>query len=316
VNAETDVVEVTAPDIAPYKKGNTGLDYATTFDSGKPGPHVAITAVVHGNELCGAIAVDWLMREGVRPARGKLSFLFCNVAAYESFDPADPRAARFVDEDFNRLWSPEILDGPRNSLELSRARAIRPFLDTVDLLLDIHSMQAKAPALMLCGPLERGRRLAKEVGTPQFVVADAGHAQGRRMRDYAGFGDPSGTKNALLVECGQHWEKAAGPMAKQTALRFLLATGAVSRDWIEPRLTPPPASQRFVEVTHPVTIRGDEFVFAHPYMGMETIAKSGTVIAHDGGAPVTTPYDDCVLIMPSRRLKKGQTAVRLGRYVA
>jgi hypothetical protein len=31
---------------------------------------------------------------------------------------------------------------------------------------------------------------------------------------------------------------------------------------------------------------------------------------------VTTPYDDCVLIMPSRRLDKGQTAVRLGRYVA
>jgi len=31
---------------------------------------------------------------------------------------------------------------------------------------------------------------------------------------------------------------------------------------------------------------------------------------------VRTPYDDCVLIMPSRRLVKGQTAVRLGRYVA
>jgi predicted deacylase len=314
VNAETDTIELTAPDIEPYKKGNTGLDYATTLDSGVAGPHVLITAVVHGNELCGAIAVDWLMRENVRPARGKLSFLFCNVAAYQSFDPANPRASRFVEEDFNRVWAAETLDGPRQSIELSRARAIRPFLDTVDLLLDIHSMQNKTLPLMLCGPLDRGRKLAQDVGTPEFVVADAGHALGKRMRDYGGFGDPAGAKNALLVECGQHWEKDAGPVAKQTALRFLLATGAVARDWIEPRLTPPPAKQKFVAVTHAVAIRG-EFVFVQPYIGLETIAKAGTVIAHDDGAPVTTPYDDCVLIMPSRRLNKGQTAVRLGRYV-
>jgi hypothetical protein len=30
---------------------------------------------------------------------------------------------------------------------------------------------------------------------------------------------------------------------------------------------------------------------------------------------VRTPYDECVLIMPSRRLLPGQTAVRLGRYL-
>jgi hypothetical protein len=38
------------------------------------------------------------------------------------------------------------------------------------------------------------------------------------------------------------------------------------------------------------------------------------VIAHDGSKPVTTPYDDCALIMPSRRTAAGQTAVRLGRF--
>jgi hypothetical protein len=46
---------------------------------------------------------------------------------------------------------------------------------------------------------------------------------------------------------------------------------------------------------------------------MEVIADRDTVIAHDGEAPIRTPYDDCVLIMPSRRLVAGQTAVRLGR---
>jgi hypothetical protein len=45
------------------------------------------------------------------------------------------------------------------------------------------------------------------------------------------------------------------------------------------------------------------------------IAKAGTVIAYDGSEPIRTPYDGCVLIMPSRRLARGFTAVRLGRFV-
>jgi hypothetical protein len=39
------------------------------------------------------------------------------------------------------------------------------------------------------------------------------------------------------------------------------------------------------------------------------------VIAHDGSTPIRTPYDDCILIMPSRRLASGLTAVRLGHFV-
>jgi hypothetical protein len=37
----------------------------------------------------------------------------------------------------------------------------------------------------------------------------------------------------------------------------------------------------------------------------------------DGEETVTTPYDDCVLVMPSlRQLRPGVTTVRLGHRVA
>ena len=49
-----------------------------------------------------------------------------------------PIASRFVDEDFNRLWAPATLDGPRQSTELARARILRPIVDAADFLLDIH----------------------------------------------------------------------------------------------------------------------------------------------------------------------------------
>ena len=87
-------IDLTPPDIAPYRAGNVGIDYITCFDSGQPGPHAMITAVVHGNELCGAIALDFLFRSGLRPQRGRLSLGFMNVAAFQAFDPAHPTDSR------------------------------------------------------------------------------------------------------------------------------------------------------------------------------------------------------------------------------
>ena len=108
-------VEISPPELARYRTGNTGIDYASTYDSGRPGPHVLVTALVHGNELCGAIVLDRLLRGGVRPSRGRLSLVFCNVAAFMRFDPGNPSASRYVDEDFNRLWSPEVLEDRKST---------------------------------------------------------------------------------------------------------------------------------------------------------------------------------------------------------
>lgn len=311
-------VEIDIPDIEPYLAGNTGIAGITCIDSGRAGPHVMISAVVHGNEPCGAVALDWLFRQDVRPIRGKLTLGFMNIEAYQAFDRDNPTATRWVDEDFNRLWDLSTLDGDRQSSELARARAVRPWLETVDLLLDLHSMQRCQTPLMMAGPLDKGRDFAKHLGTPEHIVADAGHAAGKRMRDFEGFGDPNSPKNALLFEAGQHWEAISGPRSIEVALRFLRML-----DMIEPEVGADvlndlalPASQRVIEVTGPVTINAETFTFAGEFNGMEVLAKAGTLIGHDGDVPIVTPYDDCVLIMPSKRLWKGQTAVRLGRLVS
>ncbi|MGH7125618.1 MAG: succinylglutamate desuccinylase, partial [Stellaceae bacterium] len=89
-------VELTPPDIEPYRKGNTGIDYVTTLDSGKPGPHVAVVALTHGNEICGAIVLDTLLKAGIRPRQGRLTLAFNNVEAYDDFDPRMPIASRYV----------------------------------------------------------------------------------------------------------------------------------------------------------------------------------------------------------------------------
>ena len=311
-------VELTPPDIEPYRAGNTGIEYVHSFTSDQPGPHVLVTALTHGNEICGAIALDRLLRAEIRPRRGTLTLAFDNVAAYREFDPRYPIASRYVDEDFNRLWSPQTLDGPRRSVELERARALRPIVDAADFLLDIHSMQHATAPLMLAGLLPRSRELARRVGIPELIMCDAGHAAGPRMRDYGGFGDANSAKTALLIESGQHWERRAAEVATDVMLRFLIATGSVTRDDVAglggPDFDTHP-KQRTIEVTEAVTIGGDRFDFAGDFHGLEVLPQKGMLIGRDDGREVRTPYDDCVLIMPSRRLVKGQTAVRLGRYI-
>jgi predicted deacylase len=310
-------VEVTAPDISAHRRGNVGIPYVTSFASGRAGPHAVITALVHGNELCGVHALRALLRHEVRPRRGRLSLAFVNTLAYERFDPADPKLTRYVDEDLNRVWDRATLDGSRRSAELDRARQLRPLIESADVLLDLHSMQLPGPPLLLCGLAAKGRRLAAAIGYPALVVVDGGHLAGARMRDFGAFADPAHPAAAMLVECGQHWAKSSVRVAVATCARFLGALDLVDSEalaglGVEPIVEP----QRVVEVTHTVTVNGGPFRFTADFQGLEVIARRGTLIAHDGDEPLRTPYDDCVLIMPSRRLGPGLTAVRLGRFVA
>jgi predicted deacylase len=307
-------VELQAPDIQPFRASNTGTDYVHTFDSGKPGPHALVNALTHGNEICGAIVVERLLREGLRPARGKLTLAFANIAAFERFDTSNPYASRFVDEDFNRVWTPATLDGPRNSVELRRARALRPFVEAADFLLDIHSMLEPSPPVMICGPLEKGIRFSFDVGVPEHIVSDTGHSNGTRMRDFGGFGDASSPKNALLVECGQHWERGAERVAWQTTWRFLKAVGVVEAGTADREIEKTVPAQRLIRVTEAVIANSPAFRFAKNFTGLEIIPRRGDVIAYDGEEPVRAPYDNCVLVMPvPNNVKTGLTAVRLGR---
>ncbi len=307
-------IEFAFPELRKWEKG--AAPYVHVLESGKPGPTVMVASLTHGNEVSGAVVVDALLSAGLKPRNGTLIFSFNNIDAYHSFDPRTPFKSRMVDEDFNRTWG--RLDQPATTVETRRAQVLRPFVERADLLLDLHSMHDDGVPLMLAGPLDKGIELARKVGTPVDIIADAGHAAGMRMRDYGGFGDPKSAKNALLIETGQHWRASSVVVAKDVTARFLAVTGVVEAgdlpaDWKQT----PAAPQRVVRVTHAVATKRGNFRPARKFEGQEIIAKAGSLLGHDDDEPVTTPYDNCVLVMPSsnRPLRAGVTVVRLGRLV-
>ncbi|MCQ4161312.1 succinylglutamate desuccinylase/aspartoacylase family protein [Roseomonas sp. GC11] len=302
-------VDLPVPDLRPWLEGNS-LPGVWSFDAPRPGPHVALVALIHGNEIAGGLLLARWLAEGLRPARGRLTFVFANLAAFARFDPADPTLSRFVDEDLNRVWCETVLDGPRRSAELDRARELRPLLGTVDVLLDLHSMLWPSDPLILAGAGPRARRLARRLGVPPLVVADqAGHASGRRLIDHSAFTAPEGQRTALLVEAGQHWQPETLAVMEACATALLAETGMVA--------TPPPPRPpgRVAEVTRTVVAGTHGFAFVEPFRGGAIIPARNTLLALDGEAEIRTPHDDCLLVMPSPRTLRGHTAVRLARFL-
>ncbi len=307
-------VAIEPPDLSHWRAGNTGVPGFVTRATTAPGPHVGLVALMHGNELAGAVVLARLLAAGLRPMRGRLTMGFANLAAFDQFDRAQPTASRFVDEDMNRLWDIAVLDGPRQSSELARAREIRPLIDRLDMLLDLHSMLWASEPLVLSGTTAKGRALAHGIGTPPLVVADSGHMSGRRLIEYGSFADPDAGPAAVLVEAGQHWEQVTVETTMQAVLGLLRHLGMIDA---EPALPSPPAVcpvPRFARVTVAVTASTAGFSFMRPFRGGEVVAARDTLIAVDGDTEIRTPHDDCLLVMPSLRPSRGHTAVRLARF--
>ncbi len=318
-------IELQAPDLSRWAPGNTGTPYVWSFDSGQAGPQVMVQALTHGNEICGAIALDWLLgcQAQWQPQRGRLTLAFGNIAAYARWDPDQPNRSRYVDEDFNRVWADDALSGPRDSVELRRARELRPFVDAAELLLDIHSMGEACRPLMVCGADgrggDKGAALSRRLRVPEVLLIDTGHPAGLRMIERGPFADPRDARSAVLIECGQHWERAAAEVAKDTLLRFLGHCGVLPEAFVAAQLKllgrALPARQQLVRVTEAVVARSLDFRFVREFRGLEVIARAGELIAIDGTHEVRAPYDNTVLVMPgTTNLKVGMTTVRLGRF--
>jgi predicted deacylase len=308
----TPILEVLPRDITAYRQGNTGIDYVHRFESGKPGPHVLVNALTHGNEICGMVAATHLLDTGVRPKIGTLTVSFAHVEAYEAFDAAKPFDNRQIVHNLNRVWSDELLDGSEDSPELRRARALRPVVGAADHILDIHSTSQDVVPFWVYPDFERNARVALAIGLPSVhLVMPNGLGNGTPLIQHGRHAGEDAPGAALVAECGQHFKQSAADLATEVALRFLAHFGLIDRD--APMPTPGP--QRRFELLQTHVIKSTDFHFVRPLIGFETFAK-GELIAVNGPDEIRAPCDDCTVFMPAQRAIVGREAVYLTRPMA
>ena len=307
-------LEVLPRDLSAYRAGNTGIDYVHRFDSGRPGPHVLINALTHGNEICGMVAATHLLDKGVRPLIGTLTVSFAHVQAYEAFKAEDPFANRQIVHNLNRVWSDEWLDGAEDSPELRRARELRPVVAAADHILDIHSTSHDGGPFWVYPGFERNSQAALAIGARGTVtthlVMPSGLGSGTPLIQHGRHGRPDGDAGvALVVECGQHFLRASAEVATRTTLDFLTHFGLLDL----PAAPGQAASQRRYELLRPCMVQTPALCFVRPLEGFETFAR-GELIASDGAAgEIRAPCDECTVFMPTRKPIVGREAVYLTR---
>jgi len=120
-----------------------------TFTSPNPGPGLIILGAVHGNEVCGTLAIrrliDAIDRGTVTITAGRLTLVpVTNPLAYG-------KRQRNGDRNLNRHLAPRTdpLD-----YEDHIANWLCPLLAQHDVLLDLHSFQAPGSAFVMLGPLD------------------------------------------------------------------------------------------------------------------------------------------------------------------
>lgn len=305
--------EVLPRDLSPYRQGNTGIDYVHRFESGKPGPHVLINALTHGNEFCGMTAATHLLDNAVRPRIGTLTVSFANVAAYESFDATRPFDSRQLVHNMNRIWSPAWLDGAEDSPELRRARELRPVVAAADHILDIHSTSQAVQPFWVYPQFDRNGAAAMAIGAGGrpgvHMVMPAGLGSGTPLIQHGLHGTAAGAGVALVVECGQHFLRATSALAVEVALDFLAHFGLLDR-----ALSAAGMPQRRFGLLRTHVIQTPEFRFARPLVGFESFAE-GELIATDGAEEIRAPCDDCTVLMPARAVVVGREGLYLTRPV-
>lgn len=306
-------LEVLPRDLSAYRQGNVGVDYVHRFESGRPGPHVLINALTHGNEICGMAAATHLLDAGVRPLIGTLTVSFANVAAYESFDIEKPYESRQLVHNMNRIWSSQWLDGAEQSPELERARAMRAVVDAADHILDIHSTSQDVLPFWVYPGYARNGNVAQALGLPPVhLLMPQGLGSGTPLIQYGRHGnDGPGPGVALVVECGQHFSRAASTLATAVTLDFLAHFGL-----IEPRAGRAPAApQRRFELLQTHMVHTQEFRFVRPLVGFETFAKDELIATDGDDRRIVSPCDDCTVFMPTREPIVGREAVYLTRPI-
>lgn len=281
-------------DLSAYEKGNTGIPFAFTFESGKPGPHVLITGLSHGNEPGGRDAVTTLI-DRVRPEAGTLSLALLNLAAYHASNGVDPYGTRFIETDFNRVWDDRILDGDTTTIEIARARQVRPLVAKADVLLDIHATPYEAAPFFVLKPGSKGVALAEALGAPRTrILFEQGSVHQPTITNYNRFSDPNDPAVALSVETGLFFAKTSAEAGLSTAIRLLRLKGLIGPETHEDLVTWSESGPvRRVRVLNPEIVATNDIALIFRPDSFRPYPK-GAIVAFDGDRPIAAPFDGAV----------------------
>jgi len=305
------------------------------YASRAPGPRLIVTGAVHGNEVCGTLAIARVMAEldsgALAITAGSVTFVpITNAKAYV-------QRQRAGDRNLNRALEPTATP---KEYEDHVANWLCPMLAAHDVLLDLHSFQAVGRPFVMVGPLdnqgaiepfthaaqeealvrclglgravdgwldtyaqgvERRRQSAQAEGLPPSHELHPRYGVGTTeyMRSQGGW--------ALTLECGQH-EDEQSPFVAYRAIRNTLAHLGLTAEAPPPAVSPIEALS-LVEVIDKV--HADD-AFSRPWQSFDALKAGDLIGTRANGQAMHAPHDGWI-VFPNAKAAARQEWYYLAR---
>lgn len=302
------------------------------------GPRVIVLGAVHGNETCGTLAIQRVLKEieesRLNIAAGTVTFVpITNPLAYQ-------RCERTGDRNLNRNLYP--VAQPKD-FEDHVANWLCPLLARHDVLLDLHSTRAQNPAFAMLGPEDntdllqpfshqkKERALALRLGVNRFVDGWLStYAQGVERRieqsnDSATALNPLNTDPrygvgtteymrsvggySITLECGQHDDPNSPEVGYCAILNTLAHLGITD--------STPPEPVTTYEALHMYDVidrnhAGDTFTQA--WASFNPLRKGDLIGIRHNGTKLIAEADGCILF-PDAKAEPGNEWFYLAKTV-
>lgn len=274
------------------------------FDSKKEGPHILILGAIHGNEIAGTKAaltvIDQIEKKEILLKTGKITFIPCvNELAQE-------KDVRFIDENLNRVITNHTTP---ISHEQKIANQLLPYINTADILLDLHSTHCEKDEAFafIDYPTEKNLDFLSIIpvqtalaGWPEIYKKNS-EIDNFSTEEYA----HSKNITALTVECGYHKDEKAIILAKNAILNTLLHFGVIQG-------VKPDACKKKIITLHSFIIKEKEGSFTKNFNHLDKIKKTETIATYQAGEKLTAPFD-AFIVMPNHHAEIGAEWYYIGK---
>ncbi len=266
------------------------------IDSGHAGLHLIVTGGVHGNEPCGVLAVQRVLREieqGIITIKhGKVSFVpICNPRARA-------QNVRQTERNLNRMMFPK--PDPK-AYEDHLDNVLCPLFDTADVLLDLHSCHSQSQPFIFLGACDaENAEYALALGVSHFV-----HGFADALGDATAGIDPKfamGTTEytraqggmALTLECGSHLDETAPEVGYQAILRVLryLGVSHVDQTLIREQQS---IERHCIKMTQ-AFIKEEDGQFAKELQNFTTVQAGEVLATYESGRSIIAPADGYIIL--------------------
>jgi predicted deacylase len=274
----------------------------------EPGATLAVMGGVHGNEYCGPAAITRLIADldsgVVAIRRGTLQLM----------PIANPRAhaekVRFVERNLNRYLYPKE---EKRHYEDYLDPVVCGFLDSADVLLDLHSYASQGGAFVFLGGTQSRPEevaFARALGVRDFVC---GWAEAFGSGGKGGDKESQGTTEyarangalAVTLECGHHHNADAAEVGYQAILRALAHLDMLAPDCPAARSLDagvPAEEQRCVWMKR-VFYKDANASLVKPFQHFDRVAQ-GEALAQGDGDDLLAP-EDGYIILPKASVAAG-----------